>query len=175
MKIFAGTSGSTTVPMSRPSTTQRTADAASERWSATRLVRTAGIAETADTLRVTSGPRISPETSSPSRRTAVEFGSSETSSGRAAVALATASSSVGSMPWRSTHRVATRYIAPVSKYFAPSSVATIRETVDLPVPEGPSMATNSMSSVFCSLMWAPSAPWFSSFFFTSAIYSPTAL
>ena len=72
------------------------------------------------------------------------------------------------MPWRSTHRVATRYIAPVSRYLAPRCSATARETVDLPVPEGPSMASSRASAAVDSFM-------FRLLSVASVIYSPTAL
>ena len=66
-KILTSASGSTTVPMSRPSTTTLPGPAASSRCSPTRRARTAGTAETAETALVTASPRISAETSSPSR------------------------------------------------------------------------------------------------------------
>ncbi len=148
MKIFTGALGSTTVPISRPSTTQRPASSAIARCRFTRFSRTSGIAEIAETWRVTSAPRISAETSSPSSRTSVESGSSLTCIGSVAEASTireTEPASAGSkdsmsIPWRSTCSVATRYIAPVSKYLAPAACAMRRQTVDFPVPEGPSTA-----------------------------------
>ena len=59
-------SGNTTVPMSRPSITPPPRDVAHARWRSRRSARTAGLAATTDTARVTSGPRISMVASIPS-------------------------------------------------------------------------------------------------------------
>ena len=67
-KIFTSASGSTTVPMSRPSTTTVTDPSASSRCRSTSRVRTSGTADTAETAFVTASPRISAETSSPPRK-----------------------------------------------------------------------------------------------------------
>ena len=47
---------------------------------------------------------------------------------------------VGGVDARAEHRVATRYMAPVSTYLASRRLANARQVVDLPVPEGPSTA-----------------------------------
>jgi hypothetical protein len=44
---------------------------------------------------------------------------------------------------RSIHQVIARYIAPVSRYRSPRRTATPRDVLDLPEPEGPSMATTT--------------------------------
>ena len=77
-KIFTSASGSTTVPMSRPSTTTATEPSASSRWRSTNRVRTSGTADTAETALVTASPRISTETSSPPRKYRSSSGSKPT-------------------------------------------------------------------------------------------------
>ena len=89
-KIFVGASPSTTVPISRPSTITRWAAKASSRCNCTKFSRTSGIAETDETCVVTACPRIGSETSSPSRSTALDSGSSLISIGRSRVASMTA-------------------------------------------------------------------------------------
>ena len=74
-KIFTSASGSTTVPMSRPSTTMLPWPAASSRCNCTNRARTAGTADTADTALVTSSPRISVDTFSPARQAQSSSGS----------------------------------------------------------------------------------------------------
>ena len=100
-------------------------------------MRTAGLAATMLTARVTSGPRISMVASTPSTRTPV--GPTLDLERRSAM-RATASASSGSTPRRSAAKVTDRYIAPVSRYSRPSRAARARATVDLPEPAGPSMA-----------------------------------
>lgn len=76
-KIFRSASGSTVVPMSRPSTTIPSwAAAAIERCSSVIRVRTSGTALTALTLEVTSWVRIGPATSVPSTVMAARTGRS---------------------------------------------------------------------------------------------------
>src|SRR5690606_2281517 len=115
-KILRSASGSTVVPMSRPSTTMPvTAAAAIARCSSVIRVRTSGTALTALTLAVTSCSRIGPATSVPSTVMAGAFGSvPETISGLPAAAAIAAGSSV-SMPLVTIHQVIARYWAPVSR------------------------------------------------------------
>lgn len=141
-KILTSASGSTVVPMSRPSTTMPWgAAAAMERWSAVMAERTSGTALTALTREVTSGVRIGPEASVPSTVMPGAAGSvPDTITGLPATA-ATAEASVTSMSLLIIHHVIARYCAPVSRKLMPSRVATAFEVLDLPVPDGPSMAT----------------------------------
>jgi hypothetical protein len=115
-KIFRWASGSTVVPMSRPSTTMPcAAEAAIERWSSVIRARTSGTALTALTLEVTSWVRIGPATSTPSTVIVGPCGSvPETISGLPAAAAIAAGSSV-SMPLLTIHQVIARYWAPVSR------------------------------------------------------------
>ena len=113
---MSGASGATTLPMSRPSTTMPGFSAIIARWCSTNAARTGGFADTALTARVTSGPRISASTSSPSSRTTGADGSvTDRTVFAAAMATCSASALSGSNPARSTARVTARYIAPVSR------------------------------------------------------------
>ncbi|KDQ66374.1 hypothetical protein DT87_03810 [Streptomyces sp. NTK 937] len=115
-KILMSASGSTVVPMSRPSTTMPPrAAAAMERWSPVIRVRTSGTALTALTLEVTSWVRIGPEASSPSTVIVGPAGSvPETMTGLSA-AVAISDGSLTSTPLFSIHQVIARYWAPVSR------------------------------------------------------------
>src|SRR5690606_40091668 len=113
---------------------------------ATSTRRTAGTAATAETARVTSGPRIGPSTATPFTRMYGAAGSVPHSRVASAAILATPSGSSGSTPARSTAQVTARYIAPVSTYAASRATASRRETVDLPDPDGPSTATTQRST-----------------------------
>jgi hypothetical protein len=126
----------TSVPMSRPSTTPPPCASIQARCRPTIAARTAGLRATRLTAEVTSGPRISTEASTPST---VTFGPSGTSS-RVSTIDATASVSSGSRPRRMAAKATARYIAPVSRWSSPSRLASVRATVDLPDPDGPSMA-----------------------------------
>ncbi len=136
--------GNTTLPMSRPSATMpRSATSAQPRCSSTSRARTCGTAATALTWAVTSGPRIGPETSWPSTVMVGPAASVPETITGLEQATATASRSSTSTSLASIHQVIARYIAPVSRKLSPSRAATARETVDLPEPEGPSMATTT--------------------------------
>lgn len=115
-KIFRSASGSTVVPMSRPSTTMPAgADPARVRCSSVIRARTSGTALTALTLEVTSCVRIGPATSVPSTVMVGSAGSvPETISGLPAAA-AIAEGSVTSMSLLTIHHVMARYCAPVSR------------------------------------------------------------
>lgn len=115
-KIFRSASGSTVVPMSRPSTTMPAgADPARVRCSSVIRARTSGTALTALTLEVTSWVRIGPATSVPSTVMVGSAGSvPEMISGFPATA-AIAEGSVRSMPLLTIHHVMARYWAPVSR------------------------------------------------------------
>ncbi len=115
-KTFRSASGSTVVPMSRPSTTMPVrADAARERCSSVIRARTSGTALTALTREVTSWPRIGTDTSTPSTVMVGADGSvPETISGLPATA-AIADGSVMSMLLLTIHHVIARYWAPVSR------------------------------------------------------------
>ncbi len=129
-------SGNTTEPMSRPSMTPPPRSAAQARCRRTISARTAGLAATVLTARVTSGPRISMVASTPSTETAL----SATAMSRSATMPATSVASAGSMPRRRAAKVTARYMAPVSRYSRSSRSASRRATVDFPEPAGPSMA-----------------------------------
>jgi hypothetical protein len=92
-------------------------------------------------LEVTSGVRIGPDASAPSTVMPGASGSvPETIVGLPAAA-ATAEASLTSTPLLIIHHVIARYCAPVSRKLMPSREATALDVLDLPVPEGPSMAT----------------------------------
>ena len=97
--------------------------------------RTAGLAATADTAALTSGPRMASVMSVPSATTR-----SPTSRSSVRATPATASVSAVSIPRRSTAQATERYMAPVSRRLTPSRAARARDSVDLPDPAGPSMA-----------------------------------
>src|SRR2546423_4124823 len=120
------------------------------RGGATGRGRPAGPAATADTTPVTSGLRISVSTTTPSRRIVGCSGSVPLESCASSATFATASASPGSMPACRTAHVTARYMAPVSRYRAPSAAASRRDTVDLPEPEGPSTATTHRSTLALS-------------------------
>src|SRR6266536_723868 len=156
---FRSASGATTVPMSRPSTTMHRAASMISRCWATSRARTAGTAATADTAAVTSALRIGPSTGVSSTAKCGAAGSVPTCTVMLSATLATASASEGSIPSRRTAQVTARYIAPVSRYCAPSAVARRRETVDLPDPDGPSTATTQGWSLTLSrLRRVPNIP-----------------
>ena len=77
--------------------------------------RTRGTALTGDTAALTSSPRISTATSSPSTSMVGADGSVPDSIRGSSQRAATASGSWTSTPWRSIHQVTARYIAPVSR------------------------------------------------------------
>ena len=136
-KTLTGASGSTTVPMSRPSTTPPSCSATHARCRATSTDRTPGCDDTADTAPVTSGPRIAADTSRPPSRTSP----SSSSTSAASATRVTASPSSRSTLASSAASVTARYMAPVSRVCSPSALATPRATVDFPEPAGPSIAT----------------------------------
>src|SRR4051794_13678746 len=132
--------------MSRPSTTMppsSRAPAIAARWRSSSRARTSGTALTALTAPVTSGVRIAAATSAPSTVMVGADGSvPQTITGSPQRAATAAGSSTGTS-YRSIHQVIARYIAPVSRYLNPSRSATPREVLDLPEPEGPSIATTT--------------------------------
>ena len=81
------------------------------RWRRRIASRTVGLAATIDTARVTSGPRISMEASTPSTVTSP----SSTSSSKVSAMRPTGSSSAGSIARRSAANATARYIDPVSR------------------------------------------------------------
>ena len=135
-KSFRSASGRTTVVISRPSTTPDPRSRIHARCNSTRNLRTSGVAATALTAEVTSGPRIAVVASTPSTTTRSAL---MLSSSRRHTAI-TESASEGSISRDRTPNVTARYIAPVSRYSIPNSVATRRATVLLPAPAGPSIA-----------------------------------
>src|SRR6187402_3571069 len=84
--------------------------------------------------------RIASPTSVPPTVTVGALGSTPMTSGIARTVSATAAASVSSTPDCRHHQVAARYMAPVSRYDRPRLRATALETLDLPEPEGPSIA-----------------------------------
>src|SRR3954454_16799194 len=74
----------------------------------------------------------------------------DTSTGRYELA-ATASVSSTATSCSSIHHVIARNIAPVSRYRSPSRVATPRDVLDFPDPEGPSIATTTPTGTRLSL------------------------
>ena len=105
------------------------------RWRGTSTARTSGLAATAETAALTSGPRMASVTSVPSTTT------------RSPTAMATAGPPrppPAGRPGRCRRsrpaQATARYMAPVSSRSTPSRSARARETVDLPDPAGPSMA-----------------------------------
>lgn len=115
-KTFRSASGSTVVPMSRPSTTiPFSVDAASERCSSVIRARTSGTALTALTLEVTSCVRIGPATSVPSTVMVGSAGSVPEMISGLLTTAAIAVGSVMSMPLLTIHHVIARYWAPVSR------------------------------------------------------------
>ena len=102
---------------------------------------TNALRHTAVTAAVTRSLRISVVTSLSPTCTRGSSGSVPIASGKSSAAATTAGPSVRSMSCARHHQVRARYIAPVSRYPTPSSRATARETLLLPEPEGPSMAT----------------------------------
>src|SRR5436190_3809133 len=142
-KTLTVASGTTTVPMSRPSTTIAEASSIAARCTRTSAARTAGTALTALTARVTVAERTSPLTSRPFSRMVGRTGSRPGSTQSPSRTPAIASGSFRSRPSSSAFSVTARYIAPVSRYREPSFWASSRETVDLPAPDGPSTATTN--------------------------------
>src|SRR5438034_3213355 len=104
--------------------------------------RTAGTEETSLAAMLTWGVRICEVTSSPSRRMRSRSPGMKSMRTREARSSRAASSRVP-IPARSAARAMARYIAPVSMWGMLSARATRRPVVDLPTPEGPSMATMS--------------------------------
>src|SRR3954464_1494869 len=131
--------------MSRPSTTIRGWPAMIARCRATRCLRTAGTAATAQTAAVTSGPRIGPSTGTPLAAKCGASGDVPIDSSVSRATLAIASASPRKTPACNTAQVTARYIAPVSRYTPSTAAASRRETVDLPEPAGPSTATTHFS------------------------------
>src|SRR5690606_21149906 len=117
--------------------------------------RTSGTAATAETAAVTSGPRIGPSTATPSAQIRGCAGSVPLSSRACSASLAIASGSARSTPARSTTQVTARYMAPVSRYAAPNRCANRRATVDLPEPDGPSIATTHRCATLAPLTRFP--------------------
>ena len=143
-------SGSTTVPMSRPSTTPPRCAAA--RCSGVMASRTDGRADTRDTPAVTASPRISSSTSSSSSHVRPPVRASWTD--RATSPHAASSSRSTSA--RRQARVTARYSAPVSTCGTARVSASSRATVDLPDPAGPSIATmGPRPASTVSLMMSP--------------------
>src|SRR3954465_11193631 len=136
--------------MSRPSTTTASAAATCSRCRATSSFRTAGTADTGDTARVTSAPRMRSRTSTPSTVTTSRRAFVPTRISASDTARATATLSSRLTPASSTATVAARYMAPVSRYAAPSRWATCRATLDFPVPDGPSRVTCPRKSLTVS-------------------------
>src|SRR5699024_7568395 len=159
---FTGASGATTVVMSRPSTTipalLRVASSMIARCVRTSSSRASGTAETALTFAVTSGPRISADTSRSSTATAGASGSVPITRVGRATTEETAAVSSTSTPLVNIHHVRARYIAPVSRYCRPNALATPLEVLDLPDPEGPSIATTTPSVLPCAFT-AVDSPW----------------
>src|SRR5262245_26904676 len=140
--------------MSRPSTTMPgPARNAAMIWRcrATRWTRTPGTAETAETEAVTSAPRIGASTLMPSSMVCGAAGSVASCRSASTAIFVTVSASAGSTSACSTARVTARYIAPVSRYRAPSAMANRRDTVDLPDPDGPSTATTTPAALTVTL------------------------
>src|SRR5699024_10350552 len=117
-----------------------------------------GTAETALTFAVTSGPRISADTSRSSTATAGASGSVPITRVGRATTEETAAVSSTSTPLVNIHHVRARYIAPVSRYCRPNALATPLELLDLPDPEGPSIATTTPSVLPCAFT-AVDSPW----------------
>src|SRR5690606_5206473 len=116
---FSGASGTTTVPMSLPSTTipptSSRAFRMMRRCSAASISRTSGTADTAETAWLTSSVRIASLTSTPSKLALGSLGSVPTPISIRRTSSTTADASSGPIPARSTANVATRYMAPVSR------------------------------------------------------------
>ena len=85
------------------------------RWRRASSGRTRGFVATVETTAAMWGSRTAAVTSWPSQWTRGSAGSTPTWSGMASTAEATASASLRSMPWRSHHQAAARYMAPVSR------------------------------------------------------------
>jgi len=104
-------------------------------------------AETAETAAVTSGPRTSASTVTPSQpECAGSPGRAAAQADAAGQPVATASASSGSTTGAQHGQRHARYIAPVSRYLADSATARRRETVDLPEPDRAVNATTQRST-----------------------------
>ena len=144
-------SGKTTEPMSRPSTTPPPRSATHCRWRSTSTARTPGLAATADTAPLTSGPRMASVTS-----VAVDLTRSPTAMARRGPARPPPRGRPASMPRSRAAQATARYMAPVSRRSRPSRSARARETVDLPEPAGPSMAMTGWAAPVPGRSPAPS-------------------
>ena len=111
------------------------------RWRRASSARTDRLVATVETTCEICGSRIAWLMSTPSHTTVGACGSRPISRGIVSTAAVTASGSARSTPLRSHHQAAARYMAPVSRYASPRWAATRLETVDLPDPLGPSIAT----------------------------------
>src|SRR3954470_12961025 len=121
--------------MSRPSPTQSPCFSIS-RCLATRAALTPGSEAILEACSDTSRLRIASVTSRPSRST------------RSPSSMVTSRARSGAAPsFSSSERATARYIAPESRYEKPSSRASLRATVLLPAPAGPSMATTMARSL----------------------------
>ncbi|BBX58462.1 hypothetical protein NJB1728216S_19330 [Mycobacterium marinum] len=88
----------------------------------------------------------------------LESGSYPTDNCALAAQSATACSSAGSIPARSTARVTIRYIAPVSRNRDPRPRANPLDTEDFPVPAGPSIATTNPTGAGSFVPLVPLVP-----------------
>src|SRR5215510_15114803 len=103
--------------------------------------------ETIEAACPTCGVAISSVTSRPSISTRVESTSPVNSINDSSASRATATSSSGETPTCRAFQATARYIAPVLMKRYPSRRATVRATVLLPAPAGPSIAMiNSLSA-----------------------------
>src|SRR6185437_9742456 len=137
-KNFTSASGKTTVPMSRPFNTAPRLPKARCRSTLARL--TPGIVETTDDIAVTVSVRIWSVTSWPLSKTANEAGSPSRSISIVFASATTASLLPGSTCASITASATARYIEPVSMYRSCNERASMRPSVDLPEPDGPSIA-----------------------------------
>src|SRR5512134_557866 len=140
-KNLASASGNTTVPVSRPSST-RPPRSPIFRCRYTIASRTCRCAETSDAPMLISGVRIESPTSAPLSRIRNSSPSPRRNSrGRSAHSLPSRAPSDHWIPSVRAARAQARYIAPVSRRRSDARCASLRETVVLPAPEGPSIVT----------------------------------